>query len=252
MGTSVVIHMTPSSLLIAADGRVHTAADKVVEDTCKIRLTRDVAFTNAGLVRDQFSGFDLAEVAHKSLSSHASMEEAIQDFESQVTAFLRRFLPEIKDRFPAVYRTFDHSAGISVAFARVVDGKPTVHIRSFSAIDDPRGALSIQVMKQDCTSGCQNFVSALGHFEQIQPYLRTHPAAFGSTIDEVANASLKLLNLETTANPNEVGPPFAILTLDASGPRWIAPGGCGGNGSGHSWYKSTGNASRAANRPRQP
>jgi len=226
MGTSVVIHMTPSSLLIAADGRVHTAADKVVEDTCKIRLTRDVAFTNAGLIRDQFSGFDLAEVAHKSLSSHASIDDAIQDFENQVSMFLRRFLPEIKDRFPAVYHTFDHSAGISVAFARVVDGLPTVHVRSFVATDDPHGALSIQVTKQDCTTGCQNFISALGHFEQVQQYLRAHPAAFGNTIDDAVDMSLKLLKLEATANPKEVGPPFAILSLDSGGSKWIAPGGC--------------------------
>jgi hypothetical protein len=165
MGTSVVIHMTPSSLLIAADGRVHTAADQVVEDTCKIRLTKDVAFTNAGLIRDQFSGFDLAEVAHTSLLSHASIDDAIHDFETQVSAFLRRFLPEIKDRFPAVYHTFDHSPGISVVFARIVQGKPTVHVRSFSAVDDPPGALSIQVAKQDCITGCESFSAALGHFE---------------------------------------------------------------------------------------
>jgi len=229
MGTSVVIHMTPSSLLVAADGRVHTAADKVVEDTCKVRLTKDVVFTHAGLIRDQFSGFDLAEVAHRSLSSHASIDEAIQDFESRVSTFLRRFLPEIKDRFPGVYYSFDHGTGISVAFARVVDGKPTVHVRSFGEVVDPHGALSIQVTKQDCTVGCQNFVSALGHFEQIQQFLRTHPGAFGNTIDEAADASLNLLKLEAAANPKEVGPPFAILTLDSAGPRWIAPGGCAGS-----------------------
>ena len=226
MGTSVVIHMTPSSLLIAADGRVHTAADQVVEDTCKIRLTKDVAFTNAGLIRDQFSGFDLADVARRSLSSHSSINEAIQDFESQVSAFLRRFLPEIKDRFPAVYHTFDRSPGISVVFARMVAGKPTVHVRSFSAVDDPHGALSIQVAKQDCITGCENFSGALGHFEQIQQYLRAHPAAFGTTINEAADTGLQLLKLEAAANPKEVGPPFAILMLDSAGPRWIAPGGC--------------------------
>ena len=218
--------MTPSSVLIAADGRIHTAADNVVEDTCKIRLTKDVAFTNAGLIRDQFSGFDLAEVAHRSLLSHASIEDAIQDFESQVSAFLRRFLPEIKDRFPAVYQTFDHSPGISVVFARMVEGKPTVHVRSFSAVNDPQGTLSIQVAKQDCTTGCENFSGALGHFEHIQQYLRAHPTAFGSTINDAADMSLKLLRLEATANPKEVGPPFAILMLDSAGPRWIAPGGC--------------------------
>jgi len=218
--------MTPSSLLIAADGRVHTAADKVVEDTCKIRLTKDVAFTNAGLIRDQFSGFDLAEIAQRYISTHAYIDEAILDFDNRVSAFLRQFLPEIKDTFPAVYHTFDRSAGISVAFARVVDGKPTVHVRSFSAMDDPHGTLSIQVAKQDCTTGCESFSGALGHFEHIQQYLHANPAAFGTTINDAAGMSLKLLNLEATANPKEVGPPFAILTLDSAGPRWIAPGGC--------------------------
>lgn len=247
MGTSVVIHMTPSSLLIAADGRVHTAADQVVEDTCKIRLTKDVAFTNAGLIRDQFSGFDLAEVARRSLLSHASIDDAIQDFESQVSAFLRRFLPEIRDRFPVVYHTFDHSPGISVVFARMVEGKPTVHVRSFSAVDDPHGALLIQVAKQDCTTGCEHFSGALGHFEHIQQYLRANPAAFGNTINDAANASLRLLKLEATANPKEVGPPFAILTLDTAGPRWIAPGGCDSKSAGPA--PRSGDIARTHDRP---
>jgi hypothetical protein len=51
MGTSVVIHMTAASLLVAADGRVHTAAERLVEETCKIRITKGVVFTNAGLIR---------------------------------------------------------------------------------------------------------------------------------------------------------------------------------------------------------
>ena len=125
-----------------------------------------------------------------------------------------------------MYHTFDNSPGISVAFARVVGGKPTVHVRSFSAADDPHGSLSVQVAKQDCISGYENFVGALDRFDQIQQYPAGASSRVRYTINDAAAASLKLLELEATANPKEVGPPFAVLTLDSAGRKWIAPGGC--------------------------
>jgi len=205
---------------------MHTAGNAPAQEICKIHVVGDVVFANAGLIRDEFSGFDLAALAAQALSAHSSVAQSIESFDDQVSAFLRRFLVEIQNSFPGVYKSFDHNPGISIVFGRIVRRKPTIYVRSFSSVEDPHGSISVQVFKHDCLENCQESVVGLGHFQEMYQYLQRYPSTFSSAVDNGAASSIRLLQLEAAAYPAEVGPPYAVLMVSSAGNQWIAPGAC--------------------------
>jgi hypothetical protein len=86
--------------------------------------------------------------------------------------------------------------------------------------------VSIKVKKQECAQTCTGTLAGLGHTSQISKYLMAYPAEWGKFATEAPSLIVKLLGLEASANPSEVGPPFSVLMIDTAGTHWISPGAC--------------------------
>lgn len=155
------------------------------------------------------------------------------DFQNHVAATslaLQRNVEKVLSRLavgnPAAYRQLTRPSAanpdlVQLALAQMVDGRPMlgiIELRYAGANDGLTATLTI------CPGSCRadNSMFYLGYWDRIKPYVADsgQPRSVGSA------ASIdRLIRMEITAHPKEVGGPINILELNTAGARWLQNGG---------------------------
>ena len=127
---------------------------------------------------------------------------------------------------PNQYRLLMQQGGaqsdiVALAIAESVAGQPMLGVVELRRTASGNG---LTVQTSICPGNCRqgDGLFYLGYWDQIRPYVANsgQPRSVGSA------ASIdRLIRLEISAHPNEVGAPINILELNGSGARWLQNGG---------------------------
>jgi hypothetical protein len=113
-----------------------------------------------------------------------------------------------------------HDVHVTLLVAGLQNGAPA--LEHITLVGTRQGTLSVQ--SESFRLGKQSWGRViLGDRDAIDRYERGAPSTMTGSIQEQA---LSLVRVEARADPQEVGPPFSTLTIEAAGEHWINPGCC--------------------------
>jgi hypothetical protein len=212
--TTIVAIWTPSKIVIAGDSLINMnwtgengAPQHTTSKDCKIRKYGSNYISAAGNYRIQKVGFDVWNTAERACSSSLNFEIC--------AARLKTDLRSILGRVVGV-----HDIHLTVLVAGRQNGAPALEHITF--VSQPDGRLSMK--SESFRRGKQKWGRViLGDRDAIDRYERGSASTMAGTIQEQA---LSLVRIEARAVPNEVGAPFSVVTIEASGEQWINPGCC--------------------------
>jgi hypothetical protein len=192
---------------------------------CKIRSSNGVYFGIARIWGSPAQGFTVASFAAEALNSNSDLASRVTHFEMLLVHPLERLLMALKATDPRRFqRELEGQSAVDTLFVGFEDGYPAFLLRSFIVRDGASHSITVRIRREDCARDCSEVAYvALGQHEAIDKALAENPEYWKIGF---AEAIRKLINLEISAEPNFVGPPISILTIDKSGPRWIEQGAC--------------------------
>lgn len=214
MATTIVAIWTPGKIVITGDSLINSnwtgengePRHRTSKD-CKIRKFGANYISAAGNYKIQTAQFDLWETASKACGSSIDVDTCAIKFRANLRSILGRAAGV-------------HDVHLSVLVAGLQNGAPALEHITF--IGQPDGRLSVR--SESFRRGRQKWGRViLGLREAIDHYERTAPSTRTRTLEEQA---LSLVRIEARAQPQEVGPPFSTLAIEASGGHWTNPGCC--------------------------
>ncbi len=233
--TTIVVLRTPDQIVVAGDSlsgltRVRDSLTGIAGETknsaCKIIRVGNVFFASSGIGSDSETGFDVREIAR------ASGEESnglltLQNFERVYLPSLAKELNFLRLANPAVYQKQSVENGPSaIVFFGFESGSTFFHARGYGASSSIFGeAVSVRTVsafdcpgdncpvKRDSRIANVNFGSSAAILRYLAPLVVPE-----ADLLTVAN---KLVELEITDNPSEVGGPIDILRVTKNGGCWI-------------------------------
>jgi hypothetical protein len=224
--TSIVLVRTPVLIVIAADSKPTYKGRPEASTVCKIYRSDDVYFAIAGLEHDSGRGFYPKDLVAAGVKASEGFETRVARAEEFLSSNFLLEMERLEAEDPDQYKFAIAGAGpqLTVAFAQMEKGVPYFAVRGFQYYDSP--SPRVERSRADCPGReCPNGevrIEYLGESRAIQRYL-----ANGVEQTDAAAFARKLVELEIQDSPFDVGPPIALLRIDASGPTWISnDGGC--------------------------
>jgi len=135
---------------------------------------------------------------------------------------LHRALLALRTADPKEYDQ-DIEAPLKIVAAGLDGATPVLAVLQFGRGDDGLIAVRKYRCPGDCPGGTQ-YVSA-GVHEEADRIVAAAPEAYFAQ-RSWSGGLRELLQLEAAGHPDQVGPPFAIVEINASGVRWIDRGTC--------------------------
>ncbi len=234
--SAVLLSVLPSSattVVALYDKRHHRivlAADSLVEhyyaetsaQECKLIVKPDCAFAMAGFLNKPDPYFHLQDLADQACEVPGTLLNKADGFLKVAQEPVTNIAQYLHDNEPKFYKaTFSRNGGefAIVVFAGTEQGKPVAYARGFKIQSDG----SIKAVSNDIDGKKASGFFA-GFNQQIAAYLKANKK--WSHMDTVA-AARKFVDLEIAANPDGVGPPVTILTVNRAGKqKWINSGMC--------------------------
>src|SRR5580698_6466 len=212
--TTIVAIWTPSKIVITGDsllnmnwtGENGVPQHKTSKD-CKIRKYGSSYISAAGNYHIQTAGFDVWQTASHACGSTTGVDQCASKFRAELRSALLRIVGI-------------HDVHLSVLVAGLQNGAPA--LEHITLIGTPDGRLSVK--SESFRKGKQKWGRViLGERDAIDRYEHGSESTMTDTIDQQA---LSLVKVEARALPQEVGPPYSELTIEASGEKWTNPGCC--------------------------
>lgn len=212
--TTIVAIWTPAKIVIVGDSLVNVnwtgpngAPQHQTWKDCKIRKYGSNYVSAAGNYRIQAAGFDIWDTAERSCTSAMNVEICAARLKSDLRSILGRVVGV-------------HDVHVTLLVAGLQNGAPA--LEHITLVGTRQGTLSVQ--SESFRLGKQSWGRViLGDRDAIDRYERGAPSTMTGSIQEQA---LSLVRVEARADPQEVGPPFSTLTIEAAGEHWINPGCC--------------------------
>ncbi len=212
--TTVVAIWTPTRIVISADSLINstwTGSDgrsrQNLSNACKIRKFGANYVSAAGNYHIQSAGFDLWETSARACGGSANVELCAVRLKSELRSVLQR-------------TAGIHEVHLTLLVAGRQNGSPALEHMTF--VSTRYGRLNEQFESFRRGAGTWGRV-ILGDREAIDRY---EQGASPMTNISLQDQTQTLVRIEAWARPQEVGPPFSTLTIDASGDHWVAPGIC--------------------------
>lgn len=223
-GTSVVIIMSQDELWVAADSNAILIGAEVTTAPTeyKIHELGNIFYTQAGLVKDLHGKWQPAAMANEIALRLVSFGDIVVEFERRIEAPLLSIADELRSINPEYYRTkILNKAAFSAAFFGIDARQLRLAVRRFSVHELPSNELTIVVERSDCPGDCPSGMTwaFLGETVAINRFLDQHPTFLA---DNGYRKTLQaLIEVEATANPQNVGLPVDILRITQFGEQWI-------------------------------
>ena len=209
--TSVVILLTKTRIVIAADSRQTLYGTAVFRNVCKILVRTDFVYTSAGFGKDA-KYLDAANTASQ-LPTGILIEEQIAMYKKEVTNGLNLAMHDIpKETLKNVWKVTDGQV-LQVLF---VKANGTGIQRFLIGFDLVGTVENFTVQPYSVPIADEDTVLFFGHWEAIGGYKPQDIIKIGWT-----EGPKQLVQKEIDAEPNEVGPPIQIVDIDTKGYKWV-------------------------------
>jgi len=220
--TTIVIIRTPEHIVLAADSLWSYqmgARDLAPRIGCKVRRVGNIYFTGSTTNVD---GLQMQYLASQAMMTSRSPTAAADRFILDSGQLAARTAAHEKD---SIIDQCWRRACAEAVFFGLEEGVPTVIQVRFEQVGDSRESLKLKAHKFSCPGHCADRARTIllfGRTKYIEKVAQKKPEFWQS--DE--NAARKLVEVEKNAEPQYVGGPIDVLTLDAEGPHWSSvPGG---------------------------
>jgi len=227
--TSIVAIWNSNDLVLGADSKAIHVDRSLAKPACKIGIANQVVWSYSGLAAAPTENFNVDDTAKQAMSTNATFDDRIAEFESDVVVPLADALNHIKLDNPDWYiKHHEGTATLETIFSTIENGTVRLYATNFIIkIDHVLGTISVDISGNNCPSAsCAGVhIFDLGEHEAIDREFSNDLLTKLGTNRTVQY----LIETEIAAHPDDVGPPIAMIELDKGGMRWISKGDCGGD-----------------------
>lgn len=220
MATTVVAVRVPGGILVLADSKASEPGRDGSKPMCKVIAVKSAYVAATGLVRDAAGQYDAEAIASRAFDSPGRFEthvrQAMEQIGTEATKELLRLKAEDQKQYVAalknggnvvdvLFLAFEnHLAMLAERGLRWNEAKSKLELREKH--DCPG---------RDCPDG--KYLSKIGEVSEIEKFLSAHR---GANLDEATLQDLMIQ--QTKATPDEAGLPIQVLSIQESGPIWLA------------------------------
>jgi hypothetical protein len=221
--TTIVVARTPSEIVIGADSKVtDTYGKELNSQVCKIQQVGNLFIAVEGLLQDKATGFNVPEIAIKSLQlkPDATAAEKVNILTGFLTSDLFVELNRVKLHSAEEFHTkLEGQTFLRIVVVGFENKLPVVFVRQFRMAYIAKG-IGVMVIPDDCLSYCHGEVVTrfLGETEAIEGLPEDNPGFWN---DGLVAGVRRLLQTEIEARSEYVGPPIDLLQINPQGARWI-------------------------------
>lgn len=215
-GTTVIVLRKPDKIIIGTDSKGSILGTSKSENCCKIFRFENTVFAIAGFKGD-LETFNLPSIVLKACKIGSSVKNKADVFQDIVLDELSNLIEYSKYVSQKEYEKLKDYLICSVVFAAVEDDELKICIRKVG-IDTIKGELSV-LESIDCPGNCgeEIFTYVAGSKKRIT----NNELLFLKSVSDPVDVIHGLIELETIANPEQVGLPVDIIELDKKGLGWV-------------------------------
>jgi hypothetical protein len=217
-GTTIVVIKTKSGVVVAADSAL-SRSGAVADHVCKMVVTDEFVFAASGSYYPDH-GLDIFEMARQASRVSGNLSDKTGAYIAHVLPALEKFLEWDRTTQPENYAHLRQIGASEVVF---VDRHSLEVIHLWFPMD-PSGIPHAQKLDDwDQPVVADGFrLQPIGQAAEIYKAVKENPGWYRRPEESAA----RFLQLETTAKPLEVGPPFSIVRVDSTGVHWVDKGAC--------------------------
>lgn len=222
LATTVVAVRTQTAIVIGADSKLRTVeAPGIWPSSCKIKVTNNVAFANAGLLGNSVTKFALDDEAKQFMTMKGPLIERVQLFQSSVILKLGKTISRLKINSPRYFaEEIDGKNVTQIIFAAEDRGNLRLLVREFASLKGTGGQVSVRA--KDVQSNDAGAI-ALGRTDAIEKAIKHPPPTFANSLEDRVKY---LIQLEIDHQPQYVGPPISLLRVERGKIEWKERGLC--------------------------
>jgi hypothetical protein len=211
--TCLLVGFMNGQIVLAADSlSTDPRPGRTAEVVCKLIRTDSFVFGNSGLSYVADVKFDVVANALEASRQSAELEAQVETFERSTQEDLRRAVEHLRSREPVAYGFLEKEDTVSsVVIAGRSAGRPALFNLEFrwregriitSRADSPEGTFL-----------------GLGRSAAAFAFLRLNPKFLVGR--DVGEAFTKLVEIQESDTPGEVGGPVDVIVVDSSGSHWV-------------------------------
>ncbi len=211
--TTAIAVTTATSAYIGVDSKVDPDGTM-----CKLVVNKRVAVGMSGQLADKATNFSAARSVAAGLAESRGFNEVIVSVIRSVEPHLRRSMKWGFVNDPAVYvQKFQGKGALALLIVGIDDrGQPQIVYVAWTTKNG-------DILRLPISRFGKNAFDAIGAYDAFISYLSAHPEwKSAGAVDRIR----KVLEIESAASPDMVGPPFSIIVLEARGLRWIQRSPC--------------------------
>lgn len=220
--TTIVIIVTPQSVILGADSRGsfydYVTLKEEKKSVTKIYKTDEYYFAIAGLTNNPNTSFDVSKIINQYLKSQKDILVAIDSIKSNLSRLLKLELQNQKKKNDDIFLRTIETSNIVLSFGiiGVHNSKPFAHLIGFQIQDT--STLNIKVLEDSCPGNCPNGIKVfwMGQADAISKYMQQPDSHNLSPLILVD----KLINLEIQDKPQYVGEPVDIVEITIEKTIW--------------------------------
>jgi hypothetical protein len=233
--TTVIVFVRPDRIVIAADAKSRIFKKNGGYRTpqiCKIYQSGSSFVTFIGMDEDDDIGFTSSDIAERNIM--LTVKGHADAFVADATGPLLQSMQRAYQKAPlGQYKAvFGARSPLQAIFVGIENGRSAFEAVNMVKVEDAHGRpIRIESERTDCPgNSCPTTKEAGvlwgGFVEAAQAEYKRMKATHDPRLGDDAATLRHLVETEITARPDWVGPPVAVLMIDASGGHWIVDGKC--------------------------
>ncbi len=210
-------------VVIAADSLLVYKVSGTSTQTCKIVARPACTFGMAGLFYKEYPVFHLQELAEQACGTPGDLRhkaDAFLDIAKDPLMSVAQYIQQNEPKFFGELTSSNGGELVMVVFAGPDPGNPAIFARGYKLGSNG----SIDPISLDATEDNNGAGFFGGATAQIASYIKQHP---NWQHEDKVKAARKFVQLEIAAQPEWVGPPISVITINQlDQQKWPGPGVC--------------------------
>ena len=224
--TTVVGVRSEDRIVLAADSRIQvlTGHTRAVTSGCKLHVTRDIVWAQAGYLSNARTGFDVAAIGARVFAGRGPLDSRLGELARAITVPLHRALLSMHAGNLEEYNE-TVSVPLTIVAAGMDDGTPVLTFLQFERADSGLLETKLYRCPGDCSAGRRGVQYVLaGMHEEASRLIDETPGYFLKF--EWRDGLRGLFDAESAEHPDKVGPPYSMVETNRSGIQWLDRGAC--------------------------